>query len=101
MYKTSVEMTQDIFLIQDTQKRLVPCKFCGKPPEFEIMHEYTPRSEPYVYSYITCRECHIRVLGRYIDIINDSRPPELIESIDRIVEIWNDGNRKKEETNAG
>lgn len=88
-------MTQDIFLIQDVQRRLVPCKFCGKPPEFKIMQGYTPRSEPYVTSYIDCWECHIRILGRYVDIINDLRPPELIESIDRIVEIWNDGNRKK------
>ena len=88
-------MTQDIFLIQDVQKRLAPCKFCGKPPEFKIMEETTPRSEPYVVPYITCWGCHIRVTGRYVDIINDLRPPELIESVNRIVEIWNDGNRKK------
>lgn len=87
-------MTQDIFLIQDVQKRLVPCKVCGKLPEFRIMQDTTPRSEPYVVSHITCWECHVRVLGRYIEIVNELRPPELIESINQIVDIWNDGNRK-------
>lgn len=85
-------MTQDIFLIQETQKRLFPCKHCGSDPKFVIYEGMTPRSEPYVQAWIDCGACRVRVLARTVDIVNVLRPPELLKAIDQIVDIWNNGN---------
>lgn len=85
-------MQKDIFKTEEVKKRLVPCKYCGTDPNFTIKEEMTPRSEPYVHAWINCPQCRITFLTRCIDIVLDPRPKELDAAIDKIVDIWNNGN---------
>lgn len=85
-------MQKDIIKIREVKKELAPCKYCGADPAFAIREETTPRSEPYVHAWIKCLRCGTSLNTKCIDIVLDSRPKELDEAIDKIVDIWNDGN---------
>lgn len=85
-------LEKDIFKTEEVKKRLVPCKYCGTDPNFTIKEETTPRSEPYVHAWINCPQCGISLCTKYIGIVLDSHPKELDEAIDKIVDIWNNGN---------
>lgn len=85
-------MQKDIIKMKEVKQKVVPCKYCGADPAFAIREETTPRSEPYVHAWIKCLRCGTNLSTKSIAIVLDSRPKELDDAINKIVDIWNNGN---------